>query len=52
MRTAEAWAKSLGIFELGSDTWLHDLPSQQAHGAWGFEETERVVYFRKKLKTD
>lgn len=50
VQTVEAWAKSLGIFELGSDTWLSDLRSQRAHGGWGFEETERIVYFRKKLK--
>ena len=45
----EDWARALGILELGSDTWLNDLRSQQVHGHWGFEETERVVYFRKKL---
>ena len=48
--TVEAWAKSQGILELGSDTWLHDTRSQEVHGHWGFEETERVVYFRKKLR--
>lgn len=47
--TVEAWAKSLGIYELGSDTWLNDRRSQRAHEKWGFEETERIVYFRKKL---
>jgi aminoglycoside 6'-N-acetyltransferase I len=45
----EAWAQGQGIFELGSDTWLDDLHSQAVHQHWGFEETERVVYFRKKL---
>jgi aminoglycoside 6'-N-acetyltransferase I len=45
----EGWAKAQGIFELGSDTWLDDLRSQEVHAHWGFEETERVVYFRKKL---
>ena len=47
--TVEAWAKGQGFHELGSDTWLDDRRSQQVHGRWGFEETERVVYFRKKL---
>ncbi len=49
VRTVEDWAKSLGILELGSDTWLRDLRSQTVHEKWGFEETERIVYFRKKL---
>jgi aminoglycoside 6'-N-acetyltransferase I len=52
VRTVEAWAKSQGLFELGSDTWLDDRRSQEVHGHWGFEETERVVYFRKKLPCD
>ena len=47
--TVEAWAKTRGLSELGSDTWLDDLRSQEVHGHWGFQETERVVYFRKKL---
>ena len=46
----EAWAKQQGIFELGSDTWLDDTGSQMVHEHWGFEETERVVYYRKKLQ--
>jgi aminoglycoside 6'-N-acetyltransferase I len=47
-----AHAETLLAFrELGSDTWIDDCPSQAAHLAWGFFETERVVYFRKILKS-
>jgi aminoglycoside 6'-N-acetyltransferase I len=45
----EAFALARGFRELGSDTELHNDGSQAAHGAWGFCETERVVYFRKLL---
>ena len=39
-----------GYAELCSDTDIENTLSQHAHGSWGFEETERVVYFRKSLK--
>jgi aminoglycoside 6'-N-acetyltransferase I len=45
----ETWAKAQGLQELGSDTALSNLGAQRAHERWGFEETERVVYFRKRL---
>lgn len=38
-----------GHVELCSDAGLENLASHEAHGAWGFEETQRVVYFRKPL---
>jgi aminoglycoside 6'-N-acetyltransferase I len=47
---AETVLASRGFRELGSDTELHNRASQAAHTAWGFTETERVVYFRKELK--
>lgn len=46
----QRWAISKGITELGSDTEIENQLSQLCHQHWGFEETERVVYFRKKLK--
>lgn len=46
---AEDWARSLGFTELGSDTELHNQLSIDAHQALGFELTERIQYFRKKL---
>lgn len=47
---AEALLVPQGFRELGSDTQIDNRPSQDAHRAWGFSETERVVYFRKILK--
>lgn len=47
---AEAFLGSNGFRELGSDTEISNSASQEAHLAWGFSETERVVYFRKILK--
>ena len=45
----EAFLLARGFRELGSDTPLDNLASQDAHRGWGFAETERVVYFRKPL---
>jgi aminoglycoside 6'-N-acetyltransferase I len=45
----ERWTRQQGCTELASDTWLDSIPSQRAHVACGFEETERVVYFHKHL---
>lgn len=47
---AEAFVTARGFCELGSDTAIENRTSQAAHLAWGFSETERVVYFRKILK--
>jgi aminoglycoside 6'-N-acetyltransferase I len=44
-----AWAKARGLTELASDALLDNSVSHSAHKAIGFEETERVVYFRKVL---
>ena len=46
---AEAWARSLGLTEMASDTELANNQSQAAHQALGYNETERIIYFRKKL---
>jgi aminoglycoside 6'-N-acetyltransferase I len=47
---AETFIAARGFRELGSDTQLDNHASQAAHMAWGFSETERVVYFRKIVK--
>lgn len=44
------WATSRGYAELGSDAAQENLISRQSHACWGFEETKRVVMFRKWLK--
>ena len=45
----EGWTRGQGCSELASDALIDNLPSHAAHAAYGFEETERVVYFRKLL---
>ncbi|MFL6622178.1 MAG: aminoglycoside 6'-N-acetyltransferase [Sulfurifustaceae bacterium] len=44
-----SWARSGGCVELASDALLENEGSHAFHRALGFEETERVVYFRKAL---
>lgn len=44
-----AWAVDKGCSELASDALLENTASHAMHAALGFEETERVVYFRKRL---
>lgn len=43
------WSRAQGCTELASDAMLDDTAAQRAHAACGFEETERVVYFRMPL---
>jgi aminoglycoside 6'-N-acetyltransferase I len=45
----EDWARAQGFHELGSDALLDNALSHAAHRALGFEERERVIYFRKWL---
>jgi aminoglycoside 6'-N-acetyltransferase I len=49
VEAAETWARQHGYAELGSDARLANLISRLTHARWGFEETERVVMFRKRL---
>jgi aminoglycoside 6'-N-acetyltransferase I len=46
---AEDWARAQGLSEMGSDTWLENEASIQAHLKMGYEEAERLVHFIKKL---
>ena len=45
----ESFVAARGFCEIGSDARLDNRASHAAHAAWGFAETERVVYFRKVL---
>lgn len=45
----EAWARTQGCTEFASDALLANQESHQMHNALGFEETQRVVYFRKLI---
>jgi aminoglycoside 6'-N-acetyltransferase I len=44
-----AWGRTLGCREFASDAPLENDQSHAMHHALGFNETERVVYFRKNL---
>lgn len=46
---AERWAVAQGCKEFGSDSLVDNEASHLAHRALGFEETGRVVNFRKDL---
>ena len=46
------WALRQGCSELASDSLLDNSAAHAAHRALGFEETERVVYFRRALRDD
>jgi aminoglycoside 6'-N-acetyltransferase I len=46
---AEQWARDRGCQEFASDALLANEASHRFHSGAGFEETERVVYFRKPL---
>lgn len=43
------WARRAGCEEIASDAVLENSISHVVHHALGFEETERVVFFRRKL---
>ncbi|MBV8636773.1 MAG: GNAT family N-acetyltransferase [Candidatus Eremiobacteraeota bacterium] len=44
-----AWGRKAGCTEFASDALVENTDSHAMHCALGFEETERVVYFRKLL---
>jgi aminoglycoside 6'-N-acetyltransferase I len=45
----ERWARDRRYRELGSDAPIDNETSRLSHAAWGFEETKRIVMFRKQL---
>lgn len=51
-RAVEVWAMDLGCREFASDASITDLDARQAHRKLGFEETERVVFYRKTIAGD
>lgn len=46
---ASRWGRAFGCTEFASDALLDNADSHAFHAAIGFEETERVVYFRRAL---
>ena len=49
IKAVESECIARGFNEVCSDVDVENQISQQAHVNWGFEETERVVYYRKAL---
>ena len=49
IKQAESWAKSLGFQELASDAEILNTQSIDVHRHLGFDETDRIVCFLKKL---
>jgi len=50
LAAVRAWTRDAGCRELASDSRVEDVQAHAAHRACGFEETERVVYFRMPLE--
>jgi len=48
---AERWGVEQGCTEFGSDSVIDNEASHRAHRALGFQETGRVVNFRKDLRS-
>lgn len=49
LRLGEAWCKSRGCTQLGSDTWLTHTQSREFHKRLGFWEQEEIVHFLKDI---
>ena len=49
IENVEAWSRARGFGELASDAEIENGASLLAHQACGFEETERLIKFRKRL---
>lgn len=45
----ENWGSATGCTELGSDADIENEEGHAFHAAIGFEETERVIFYRKAL---
>lgn len=52
LAAVQAWTRTAGCSELASDSRVEDVQAHAAHRACGFEETERVVYFRMVLDAE
>ena len=51
LEAAEDWARRQGYSEMGSDARLDNELSHAAHRRAGYAEVDRVVQFRKAIKT-
>jgi aminoglycoside 6'-N-acetyltransferase I len=50
VEAVQQWAGQMHCSEMASDALLENTDSHAMHRGLGFEETERVVYFRKDLR--
>lgn len=50
VHAAETWAITNGFCEMASDTELTNVISLQVHLALGYQEVERQICFRKRLR--
>lgn len=48
-KTVAEWGRGKGCSEFASNALIDNTDSHAFHAALGFEETERVVFFRKEL---
>ena len=48
----EMWAKDMGCIEFASDCELENMTSLTFHIKMGFDETNRIICFKKKLFTE
>jgi len=49
VQQVEDWAQQFSCTEFASDAAIDNTISHAMHRALGFQETERVVYFKKKI---
>ena len=49
IEAAEQWAREQGCTELASDTKVENEVAEAAHRSLGFEETNRMICYRKRL---
>lgn len=49
VETLARWGREMGCREFASNALAENLDSHAFHRAAGFEETERVVFFRREL---
>jgi len=52
LAAVQAWTRAAGCRGLASHSRVEDVQAHAAHRACGFEETERVVYFRMVLDAE
>ena len=48
----ESWAAGKGCQQLASDTWLWNTLGQEFHTRIGFHETERDVFYVRRIERD